>query len=206
MPLYCYIVETGCYEDVCPHILGHSNKYSQKEFDNICKEIINEHGDVEEIEYTIQATLEHVEKRVYKLDSDLLIDYLIKDYGFIELDVPFNDGYMEKKISCEPVPTERLKKVVVETPKCPHSPKIDEMMFCKEPNTDFKMDVGRINARCSPELIIKGDYCDTKCIHYICDYETRYDENGNIYEDDISRCELGHYAIEDASFCKHYEN
>ena len=104
-------------------ILGHATKYSQEEFDNICKEIINNHGDVEEIEYTIPATLEHVEKRVYKLDSSELIKYLINDYGFVEMGVPFNDGYMEEEISCEPVPTERLKKVIVKTPKCPYSPK-----------------------------------------------------------------------------------
>ena len=75
MPLYCYIVETGYYEDREANILGHATKYSQEEFDNICKEIINEHGDVEEIEYTVPATLEHVEERVYKLDSFKLIDY-----------------------------------------------------------------------------------------------------------------------------------
>ena len=123
MPLYCYIVETGYYEDREANILGHATKYSQEEFDNICKEIINNHGDVEEIEYTIPATLEHVEKRVYKLDSSELIKYLINDYGFVEMGVPFNDGYMEEEISCELVPTERLKKVIVKTPKCPYSPK-----------------------------------------------------------------------------------
>lgn len=155
MPLYCYIVETGYYEDRESNILGHATKYSQEEFDNICKEIINEHGDVEEIEYTVQATLEHVEKRVYKLDSSELIKYLINDYGFVEMDVPFNDGYTEEEISCEPVPTDRLQKVVVETPKCPHSPKIDEMRFCKEPDTDFKRDIGHINCRCNVNLIKK---------------------------------------------------
>ena len=39
MPLYCYIVETGMYDDRQAHILGHRCKYSQEEFDNICIEI-----------------------------------------------------------------------------------------------------------------------------------------------------------------------
>ena len=51
----------------------------------------------------------------------------------------------------------------------------------------------------------KGDYCDPECIHYYIDYETRYDSEGCPYDEDISRCELRHDAIEDASFCKYYE-
>ena len=51
MPVYCYIVETGYYEDLTANILGHTEKYSQEEFDNICIEITKEHGDVEEIAY-----------------------------------------------------------------------------------------------------------------------------------------------------------
>lgn len=149
MSLYCYIVETGYYEDREANLLGHATKYSQEEFDDICKEIINNHGDVEDIEYTIPATLEHVEKRVYKLDSFKLIDYLIKDYGFIELDVPFNDGYMEEEISCEPVPTENLRRVVVETPKCPHA----QNMVGKKIDNDFELSMGHITARCVPPVI-----------------------------------------------------
>ena len=33
MALYCYIVETGYYEDRESNILGHETKYSQEEFD-----------------------------------------------------------------------------------------------------------------------------------------------------------------------------
>ena len=51
MPLYCYIVETGMYEDVKAHILGHTNKYSQEEFDNICIKLTEKYADVDEIEY-----------------------------------------------------------------------------------------------------------------------------------------------------------
>ena len=51
----------------------------------------------------------------------------------------------------------------------------------------------------------KGDYCNMDCIHYISDYETRYDYKGDIYEDDISHCELGNLEIEEGSFCNDYE-
>ena len=47
MALYCYIVETGYYDDREANVLGHSTKYSQEEFDNICMEIIKKHGEVE---------------------------------------------------------------------------------------------------------------------------------------------------------------
>ena len=69
MPLYCYIVETGYYEDREANILGHANKYSQEEFDNLVIEVTEKYGDVEEIEYTVPATLEHVEEIRYKINQ-----------------------------------------------------------------------------------------------------------------------------------------
>jgi len=196
MPLYCYIVETGYYEDREANILGHTNKYSQEEFDNLVIEITEKYGDVEEIEYTVPATLEHVEEIRYKINSTELIRHLVTEYGFVELEIPVNDGVNSREISRAPGPKENLRKVVVKTPKCP----IGEIVY-NEPDAPFK----HLNARCTPNLIEKGDYCDLECIHYYCDYETRYDAGGCPYDEDISYCKLGHSAIEDASFCKYYE-
>lgn len=153
MPMYCYIVETGYYEDREANILGHANKYSQEEFDNLVIEVTEKYGDVEEIEYTVPATLEHVEKIRYKINPTELIRHLVTEYGFVELGIPVNDGVNSREISRAPVPKENLRKIVVETPKCPHSPKTDEMMFCKEPDTDFKENIGHINCRCVPPVI-----------------------------------------------------
>ena len=145
MALYCYIVETGYYEDRTVNILGHETKYSQEEFDNICIEIIEKHGDVEEIEYTVQATLETVEEIRYKIDGNDLISHLVYDYDFIELDLPVSDGVLSREISREPVPTENLRKVIVK-PKheCPMESEISY-------DDDFKgMKPHYVNARCVP--------------------------------------------------------
>ena len=91
MPLYCYIIETGYYEDREANILGHTKKYTHEEFDNLCIEITEKYGDVEEIEYTVQATLEHVEEIRYKIDAYELIKHLVNEYGFVELEIPVND-------------------------------------------------------------------------------------------------------------------
>ena len=122
MPLYCYIVETGYYEDREANILGHATKYSQEEFNNIVIEITEKYGDVEELEYTVPATLEHVEAIRYKINPNELIKHLVIEYGFVELEIPFNDGVNSTEISRAPVPKENLRKYVVETPKCPYSP------------------------------------------------------------------------------------
>lgn len=56
---------------------------------------------------------------------------------------------------------------------------------------------------------MKGDYCDFDCIHYITEYETRCDCEGNVYDEDVSYCELGHSAINEEyslRFCKSYES
>ena len=202
MPLYCYIVETGMYEDVRANILGHTNKYSQEEFDNLVIEVTEKYGDVEEIEYTVQATLEHVEEIRYKINPTELIRHLVIGYGFVELEIPVNDGVNSREISKAPVPKENLQKVVVKTPKCP----IGEII-CNEPDAPFKCidHINHLNARCTPNLIEKGDYCDPECEHYYLDYETRYDSEGCPYDEDISYCKLGKSAIENAGFCKYYE-
>lgn len=149
MPLYCYIVETGMYEDKEANILGHTNKYSQEEFDNLCIEITEKYGDVEEIEYTVQATLEHVEEIRYKIDSNELIKYLVTEYGFVELEIPVNDGVNSREISKAPVPKENLQKVVVKTPKCPHA----QNMVGKKIDNDFELSMEHIIARCVPPVI-----------------------------------------------------
>ena len=147
MALYCYIVETGYYEDMTVNILGHETKYSQEEFDKICIEIIEKHGDVEEIEYTVQATLETVEEIRYKIDANDLISHLVYDYDFIELDLPVSDGVLSKEISREPVPAENLRKVVVK-PK--HECHMETEISCNNHDSDFKgIKPYYRNARCT---------------------------------------------------------
>ena len=181
MVLYCYIVETGYGpDDIESHILGHAKKYSQEEFDNICIEITEKHGDVEEVEHFVPYDKTNVEEIVYKIDGYDLIEYLVNDYGFIELNLPYNSGYQVKEISRTPVPKENLVMHVTKpTNKCPYCENI------------------------KPK---KGDYCGVDCIHYISDYEHRYDSEGEIYTEDISDCALGHSEILDGEFCKDYED
>ena len=146
MPLYCYIVVTGMYEDVEAHILGHTNKYSQDEFDNICIKLTEKYGDVEEIEYFSSYDTSNVKQIKYNIDSYRLIRLLIRDYGFIELDVPINDGYNTKEISRTKVPPERLQKVVVKQINA--CPMIDDSLIWDDVESDF---IGGFhpNARCT---------------------------------------------------------
>ena len=141
MPLYCYIIETGMYEDVEAHILGHTNKYSQDEFDKLCIEITEKHGDVEEIAYFSSYDTSDVEEIKYNIPAEKLIEYLIKDYGFIELDVPINNGHNSKEVSRTPVPPEDLTMITIESHgKCP----MDGASFYAK-----KEDLLHPNARCS---------------------------------------------------------
>ena len=76
--------------------------------------------------------------------------------------------------------------------------------FKKIIKREFQMYNIRKKEHTEPE---KGDYCDMDCIHYISDYETRYDNEGNAYDEDVSHCELGKSAIDDNNrFCKYYED
>ena len=148
MPLYCYIVETGYYEDREADILGHKEKYSQEEFDNICIEITEKYGDVEEIEYFSNYDKTDVKEIRYKIEAPELIEHLVSEYGFIELDLPINDGYNSREISRKPVPPERLRKVVIKTPRCPA---VDghEIAY-KDSNFTTEFEVLHHNAKCNP--------------------------------------------------------
>lgn len=150
MPLYCYIVETGMYEDVQAHILGHTTKYSQEEFDNICIKLTEKYGDVEEIEYFSSYDKSDVKQIKYNIDSYRLIRLLIRDYGFIELNVPINDGHNTKEVSRTPVPPERLRKVVIKAPRCPAADGKEIIYKSNDFSTEF--DVPHPNARCVPEI------------------------------------------------------
>ena len=118
MALYCYIVETGEYEDREANILGHENKYSHKEFDNTCIEITKKYGDVEEVEYFSNYDLTDVKEIKYNIDAHELIKYLVSDYGFIELNVTVNDGHNFEEVSRKPVPSEKLRMVKFKTSDC----------------------------------------------------------------------------------------
>ena len=157
MPLYCYIVETGMYEDVEAHILGHTNKYSQEEFDNICIKLTEEYGYVEENEYYSSYDNSNVEEIIYEIDSYRLIKLLIRDYGFIELDVPVNNGHNSKEVSRTPVPPERLRKFVIKTPRCPAVDR-HEIAY-KDSNFTTEFEVLHPNAKCN-RFIEKEDSVD----------------------------------------------
>lgn len=144
MALYCYIVETGEYDWRESHILGHKNKYSQEEFDDICIEITEKYGDVEEVEHTIPATLEHVEKIVYKIDGFKLLEYLVNEYGFIELNIPENDGHNVKEISRKPPKSENLIMVKIKTPEC----KLGDTLKLKSIDIPVDNTNLHINGRC----------------------------------------------------------
>ena len=82
MALYCYIVETGYYEDREANILGHKEKYSDEEFDNICIEITEKYGDVEEVEYFSSYDKCDVEEIRYKIEAHDLIKHLVNEFIF----------------------------------------------------------------------------------------------------------------------------
>lgn len=148
MPLYCYIVETGMYEDIQSHILGHQNKYSQEEFDDLCIEITEKYGDVEEVEYYAGFSNEHVEEIRYNISPEKLIEYLINDYGFIELNIPINNGHNTRDVSREPVPPENL---VMHRVKPVNSCPMMEGHVIRANDVG----VGHINARCVEPIIKK---------------------------------------------------
>lgn len=161
MPLYCYIIETGMYEDVQANIIGHSTKYSQEEFDKLCREITEKHGDVEEIAYFAPYDKTDVEEIRYKINASKLMEHLIKDYGFIELDIPINDGVQHVEVSRTPVPPENLRKVVVKRHSCPligddnsinnEFLGMSHLNPCSEKSFFIKKDdVKHPNARCVP--------------------------------------------------------
>ena len=139
MPLYCYIIETGEYEDRESNILGHTTKYSQEEFNKICMEITEKHGDIEEIEYFSAYDKTDVKEIVYRIEAEELMKYLLKDYGFIELNIPVNDGIQHVEVSRTPVPPENLRKVTIKHHNC----SVDDKVFFAK-----KEDVGHVNARC----------------------------------------------------------
>lgn len=162
MALYCYIVETGYYEDRTANILGHTEKYSHEEFDNICIEITKKYGDVEEVEYFSSYDKSNVEEIKYKIEAHELIKHLVNEYGFIELNIPVNDGYNSREISRKPVPPENLRMVRVKPTHCPwqegKSPKDadmslfeDKSITCTHADDDF--DIVHPLARCYVNLI-----------------------------------------------------
>lgn len=114
MPLYCYNIITGEYDDIEYHTLGHENRYSQEEFGNICLEIMEKHGKKEHDEGHVPATLQYYNNYVYRMDAWKLLKYLVNEYGFIELNIPYQAGFLIKPVqSCEPKP--RYIRYVVET-------------------------------------------------------------------------------------------
>ena len=166
MGLYCYIVETGEYEYRESHILGHEIHYSHEEFDDICKEITKKHGKMENGKSFDISDLTYVESIKYTIDGYELIDYLVNEYGFVELNIPRNDGYNVEEISRTPVPSENLRRVEIKQPPCPVVLKLDlepkininmenDLMTCTQCDSDFD-GVRPVHARCKPVLKRKG--------------------------------------------------
>ena len=147
MPLYCYIIETGMYEDMESRILGHTTKYSQEEFDNICMEITKEHGQVEREAYTSHLTFEEIEEDVYKIAGHNLIKYLVSEYGFVELELPVNDGYMVREVSRKPCNPENIRKVEFKGRACPNGMLSDVEVVDITMEPDFK-ELPPLNCRC----------------------------------------------------------
>lgn len=167
--MYCYIVETGEYEDRESHILGHEIHYSHEEFDDICKEITKKYGKMENVKSFDISDLTDVESIKYTIDGYELIDYLVNEYGFVELNIPRNDGYNVEEISRTPVPRENLRRVEIKQPPCPVEPKLnlepkinsnlelkfeENLMTCVHCDSDFDR-VKHFHARCKPVLKIK---------------------------------------------------
>lgn len=119
MPLYCYIIYEGEYDYVETHIIGHKNKYPQKEFDNICIEVMAKYGKVKEENITVPATLEKYDRIVYTIHPQKLIEHLVSDYGFVELDVPYNEGFKIRRLPNPQPKPEGYVRYVVRTPECP---------------------------------------------------------------------------------------
>ena len=147
MPLYCYIIETGYYEDREANIIGHSTKYSQEEFDNICMEIIKKHGNVEREAYSDNLTLEEVEEDVYKIAGHKLIEHLVNEYDFIELELPVNDGYMVREVSRKPCNPENIRKVEFKGRACPNGMISDMEIEDITMEPDFR-ELPPLNCRC----------------------------------------------------------
>ena len=147
MPLYCYIIETGCYDDKEANILGHATKYSQEEFDNICMEIIKKHGKVEDEAYTSHLTLEEVEEVHYHINPQILIKYLVNEYDFIELDPPVNDGNIVREVSREPCNPENIRRVEFKGRACPNGMLSDVEIVDITMEPDFK-ELPPLNCRC----------------------------------------------------------
>lgn len=75
MPLYCYMITFYDWEDseFCP--IFHEKKYSEKEFNKLCKEAY------EHVKYTSKLN----EKYEYAY-ANAVADYLVKNHGFALLE------------------------------------------------------------------------------------------------------------------------
>ena len=157
MPLYCYIIETGMYEDRQANILGHPTKYTHEEFDKLCIEITEKYGDVEEIEYFSAYDTTDVNQIRYNINPEDLIEHLVNEYGFVKLSIPVNDGVNYIEVSRTPVPPEKLRKVEIKRITCPFME--DMEITCNSPDSDFDT-VYHPNARCEPSFFIKKEEKD----------------------------------------------
>ena len=71
------------------------------------------------MEYFSNYDLTDVEEIKYNIDAHELIKYLVSDYGFIELNVPVNDGHNFEEVSRKPVSPENLRIVKTKSQDCP---------------------------------------------------------------------------------------
>ena len=193
MPLYCYIVETGYYEDREANIVGHATKYSQEEFDNICIEIAKKHGDVEEVEYFSSYDTSDVTQMVYNIDSEKLIKYLVVEHGFVKLDVPVNDGHNIKEFSRVPVEPENLVKVQVVPLRCPENMEYTvkkEMVKKDFPKPEY------VNRRCMLNefmpVMANTKEDNSKKPYVDCGYCDYHDYDWRDEGDEFEVCHKGH--------------
>lgn len=102
MPLYCYMIsDTVDYDETNIHIVAHRNKYTPKEFHDICMKILNLYG-----HSTGQTTSDGVFVHV---DPEWLIHLLKINHYFIPLDLPFFDTTQHKKVYGPKVGDDKIK-------------------------------------------------------------------------------------------------
>ena len=128
MSLYCYLILEEDYDYSDYTILGHAEKYSHEEFDDICIKIMEQHGETKPRKYTVPATLEHKEEIHYTIDIPTLIKYLIKDYGFIKLEIPVVDGFISRDIQGPSVYRELIYIKAGLSNTCPFSKELQKKL------------------------------------------------------------------------------
>ena len=95
MSLYCYMIsETIDYDETYSYVVAHKYKYNPLEFNRICNKIMDKYGKVRE-----KSTChDKLGAYWYHIPARTLIEHLVSDYGFIELDLGLFDCTQARRI------------------------------------------------------------------------------------------------------------